>query len=76
LEIVERTILVKNKIMLMTNPDESRYTQLCQIVEETYRALMSEDPEAFARIRVGSDAITRAGRNVLNAEWARVKRGE
>ena len=43
---------------------------------ETYEALMSDDLEAFARIRVGSQAITRAGRNVLNAEWARVKRGD
>jgi len=76
LEIVERIILVKNKIMLMTNPDESRYAQLCEIVEETYQALLSDDAEAFARISVGSEAITRAGRNVLNAEWARVKRGE
>ena len=76
LEIVERIILVKNKIMLMTNPDENLYMQLCEIVEGTYQALMSDDPDAFARIRVGSEAITRAGRNVLNAEWARVKRGD
>jgi hypothetical protein len=76
LEIVERIILVKNKIMLMTNPDENRYTELCEIVEGTYQALMSDDPEASGRIRIGSEAITRAGRNVLNAEWARVKRGD
>jgi hypothetical protein len=76
LEIVERIILVKNKIMLMTNPDENRYRELCEIVEGTYQALMSDDPEASGRIRIGSEAITRAGRNVLTAEWARVKRGD
>jgi hypothetical protein len=46
------------------------------LAEETYEALMSDDPEAFARIRVGSQAITRAGRNVLNVVWARIKRGD
>src|SRR6202790_5194172 len=30
LEIVQRIILVKNKIMLMTNPNDSRYTELCE----------------------------------------------
>jgi hypothetical protein len=46
------------------------------LAEETYEALMSDDPEAFARIGVGSQAITRAGRNVLNVVWARIKRGD
>src|SRR4029077_787971 len=33
LEIIERIILVKNKIMLMTNPADSRYQELCNVVE-------------------------------------------
>jgi len=76
LEIVQRIILVKNKIMLMTNPGESRYRELCEVVESTYQALMSEDAEALAKIQTGAEAITRAGREVLKAEWARVKRGD
>lgn len=76
LEIVQRIILVKNKIMLMTNPNESRYFQLCEVVEATYQALASDDPEAFAKIRTGAEAITQAGREVLKAEWMRVKRGD
>ena len=76
LQIVERTILVKNKIMLMTNPNDSRYTELCEVVEVTYQALFAEDSQDFARIRGGSEAITRAGREVLKVEWERVKRGD
>ena len=76
LKIVERIILVKNKIMLMTNPNDSRYTELCEVVEATYQALFADDPQAFARISGGSEAITRAGREVLKGEWARVKRGD
>jgi hypothetical protein len=76
LEIVERIIRVKNKIMLMTNPVESRYSQLCQVVEASYQALLSDDLVAFVNIRTTADAITLAGREVLRAEWLRVKRGE
>jgi hypothetical protein len=76
LQTVGRIILVKNKILLMTNPSESRYTKLCELVETTYQDLASDDPQAFARIRSGSEALTRAGREVLKAEWARVKRGD
>src|SRR5438309_9272887 len=32
LQIVERIILVKNKIMLMTAPNDNRYTELCELV--------------------------------------------
>ena len=76
LDIVQRIILVKNKIMLMADPNESRYSQLCEVVEATYQALMSDDPEAFAKIPTNAEAITQAGREVLRAEWTRVKRGD
>jgi hypothetical protein len=76
LQIVERIILVKNKIMLMSNPNEASYAELCQVVEATYKALATEDPQAPTRIRSGAEAITRAGREVLRLEWVRVKRGE
>ena len=76
LELIQRIVLVKNKIMLMTNPNDSRYTELCEVVEATYQALFADDPQAIATIQGGSEAITRAGREVLKAEWARVKRGD
>jgi hypothetical protein len=75
-QIVERIVVVKNKIMLLTNPTESRAVELCDIVERTYQALASQAPQAIATMRSEADAITRAGREVLRAEWSRVKRGE
>ena len=42
LQIVERIILVKNKIMLMTSPNDSRYIELCEVVEATYQALFAD----------------------------------
>ena len=74
LKIVERGVLVKSKVMLMTNPKDS--LQLCDVLEATYQALVSNDPQTRAKIRSGSEAITQAGRDVLKAEWARVKRGD
>jgi hypothetical protein len=76
LQIFERTVLVKNKIMLLTNPNESRYMELCNVVEATYQALISDDPQDLPKIHSASEAITRAGREVLRAEWIRVKRGD
>jgi hypothetical protein len=75
-QTVERIMLVKSKIMLMTNPSEEPYRKLCEVVEATYQAIASGQPQAFEKIRAGSEEITRAGRDVLKAEWARVKRGE
>ncbi|MGH8315219.1 MAG: hypothetical protein ACRETU_08715 [Steroidobacterales bacterium] len=60
LQLVERIILVKNKIMLMTNPNESRYTELRDVVEATYQALASDDPQFIVKIHAGFEAITRA----------------
>ena len=76
LKIVKQIIMTKNKIMLMSNPNEGCYAKLCQLVETTYQALATEDPDAPAQIRSGADAITHAGREVLKREWIRVKRGE
>jgi hypothetical protein len=76
LQTVERIMLVKSKIMLMTNPNEKLYRELCEVVEATYQTIAAGEPQAFTKIRAGSEAITRAGREVLKAEWARVKRGE
>ena len=42
LQVFERTVLVKNKIMLMTNPNESRYMELCNVIEATYQSFISD----------------------------------
>jgi hypothetical protein len=76
LQIVERGVLVKSKVMLMTNPKDSLHIKLCEVLDATYQALVSNDPQTLAKIRSGSEAITQAGRDVLKAEWARVKRGD
>ena len=76
LEIAERIALVKNKIMLMTNPNESAHGGLCQAVEVAYSSLVSEEPQPLGKMRAEAEAITRAGRAVLKAEWQRVKRGD
>jgi len=76
LEIAERIALVKNKIMLMTNPNESGHGELCQAVEVAYLALVAEEPQPLVTMRAEAEAITRAGRAVLKAEWQRVKRGD
>lgn len=76
LGIVERGVLVKNKIMLMANPSDHKYTVLCELIDATYQSLVSDDAQAPAKVRLDAEAITRAGRDVLKAEWARVKRGD
>ena len=76
LQVFERTVLVKNKIMLLTNPNESRYMELCNVIEATYQSLISDDLQDLPKIHSTSEAITRAGREVLKAEWIRVKRGD
>jgi hypothetical protein len=76
LQVFERTVLAKNKIMLMTNPTEMRYTKLCDVVEASYQSLISDDRQDLAKINSAAEAITGAGREVLKAEWVRVKRGD
>jgi uncharacterized membrane protein len=76
LKAIERIVLVRSKIMLMTNPTKDHHRDLCQCVEAVHQALVSKkrlDPEQW---RSHLDAITRAGHTVLGIEWARVKRGD
>jgi hypothetical protein len=76
LRAAERMILVKSKILLMTNPDESRHGELCRSIEAVHTALMSNQPMTLQQWRPLLEAITLAGRAVLKAEWVRVKRGD
>lgn len=74
-EIVERIVLVKHKILLMANPAEKSASDLCDVVEATYQLLLLDAPPTLVTIRAKAEEITRAGRNVLREEWARVKQG-
>jgi hypothetical protein len=74
-KIVERIVLNKNKVMLMIDPEQNRDCELCVIVERAYQGLTRDVPEPVSVLRSDAEAITRAGREVLRAEWARVKRG-
>ena len=76
LQTAERIVLVKNKIMLMTNPNESTHAALCEAVEVIYLALASNQPLNLTKMRADAETVTRAGRAVLKAEWARVKHGD
>jgi len=76
LHIAERIALIKNKILLMINPNEGGHSELCEAVEVTYSALISEELQPLTKMRAETEAITRAGRAVLKAEWQRVKRGD
>lgn len=50
--------------------------ELCNVIEATYQSLISADRQDLPKINSASEAITRAGREVLRAEWVRVKRGD
>jgi len=67
--------MIKSKILLMLNPNKGRDSELCQTVEGAYLSLVAEAPLEMAETRVQADAITRAGRAVLRAQWQRVERG-
>jgi hypothetical protein len=75
-QIVERIVLVKNRILLMTNPSEKADAKLCKLVEASYQSLTSSVPRSIVVVRREAEAITQAGRDVLRTQWARVNRGE
>ena len=75
-ETVERLAMVRHKIMLMSNPDQAADSELDGHVEAAYLSLISDAAPSLAAERSRANAITRAGRQVLRAAWARVKRGE
>jgi hypothetical protein len=75
LTLVERVALSKNKILLIINPIKSDHDELSRTIDAAYLALSADAPPPLTEIRLNVDAITRAGRAVLRAEWQRVKRG-
>jgi hypothetical protein len=75
LTTAERVALLKNKILLIINPVKSDHGELSRTIEAAYLSLVSELPPTLSTMRVDVEAITRAARAVLRAEWQRVKRG-
>jgi len=72
----ERIMLVRTKIVLMTNPTKMSHRDLCQSIEVVHRALVENQVMEPERWRSQLNTITLAGHAVLEAEWARVKRGD
>jgi hypothetical protein len=76
LQMAERMVLVRSKIVLMTNATKDHHVDLRCSIDAVHTALASNytiDREQWVRYL---DAITLAGHAVLEAEWVRVKRGD
>jgi hypothetical protein len=72
----ERMMLAKSRILLMTDPNHGCHGELCRNIEKVHVALLSNEPLTVEDWRSQLETITSAGRAVLKAEWARVKRGD
>jgi hypothetical protein len=75
-QIVERIVMMKSKIMLMVNPRDRHYAELCEKLAASYESLTSGASISVSMMRSQADEITQAGRDALRMEWARVKRGD
>ena len=71
----ERVLLVRSKILLMTNPNEDCDRQLWQSIEAVHSAVVTKQVRTLQQWRTRVDAFTAAGHAVLRVEWARVKQG-
>ncbi len=59
----------------MLNPAKDEHDKLCTAIDDADRLLL-ESEATLEQMNDRVDAITRTGRTVLKAEWARVKRGD
>src|SRR5262249_29232062 len=73
LQVAERIVLTKNEILLMVNPSKGGHSELCEAVEASYLTLVADQRPDLTKLRADAEMITRVGRAVLRAEWARVK---
>lgn len=77
LDKIERILLVKNKIRLLTNPVEADHRALLEAIETPMARLWQQDEQdVVAAVDADIEAITRHAQTILKREWARVKRGE
>jgi recombinational DNA repair ATPase RecF len=74
-QLAERIARARNRILLMLNPAKDEHDKLCTAIDHADRLLL-ESEATLAQMNDRVEAITRAGRTVLRAEWARVKRGD
>ena len=73
---LERGLLVRSKILLMTDPSGSTDGELHGTIEAVHLAIINGEVLTPLQWRARLEAITHAGRRVLRAEWRRVKRGD
>jgi hypothetical protein len=76
LRALERGMLVRCKVLLMTDPKGSADRELHGTIEAVYSALVKREIPAPTEWRARIEAVMSAGRTVMRAEWARVKRGD
>ncbi len=74
-QLAERIALARNRVLLMLNPTKEVHNKLCAAIGDADRLLL-EIEATLEQMNQRVDAITRAGRTVLQGEWARVKRGD
>ncbi len=74
-QLAERIALARNRILLMLNPAKDLHNKLCMAIDDADRLLL-EVEATLGQMNDAVNAITRAGRMVLQVEWARVKRGD
>jgi len=72
----EHLVLVRSKILLMTNPLHDLHLDLCRRIDTIHDTLLSNRPVGLAQWLSQVDAVVLSGRALLRAEWARVKRGD
>ncbi len=75
-KVAERVVHLRNRILLMCSPDDPLYSALCAPLDASYALLVGDVAPTIETVRSLADTITKAGRDVLRAEWGRVKRGE
>lgn len=72
----ERIVFMRSKILLMTNPSKELHRELRQCIDAGHRVLVEHMTIELEEWHAHLEAITLAGHAVLDAEWARVKRGD
>jgi hypothetical protein len=74
LRALERGMFVRSKVLLMTDPNGSADRELHGSIEAVFNALATRKLPAPTEWHARIEAVMRAGRTVMRAEWARVKR--
>jgi len=72
----ERMLLVRGRILLMTNPGESFQKTLRDCIDGAHATLLTRERLSVAQWQSHLERIAEAGHAALKAEWSRVKRGE